>query len=185
MYLRALKPAILAMIFFTLLLGIIYPFLIMSIGQVFTPKTANGSLVIKNHQVIGSSLIAQQPLTGYFISRPSANHYNPLASGGSNAALNNPKLSLDIKTRMIKLHDKYGNQPIPEELLFSSGSGLDPEIGYNTAVYQAKYVAKKQGLKLSKVMGLIKQNTHSSIFNPTIVNVLELNLALKNAHKMN
>ena len=119
-------------LFFTVLTGIIYPLLITGIAQIVFPAKANGSLIDKDNQIIGSELIGQQfDSVIYFTSRPSAISYNPLPSGGSNYGLTNTKLKnlvAERKKQFIAFNQLDSLTEIPSEMLFASASGLDPHI---------------------------------------------------------
>jgi K+-transporting ATPase ATPase C chain len=137
--------------------------------------------------VVGSALIGQQfDQPKYFWGRLSATSgepYNASASGGSNFSVLNPSLQSEVETRIasLKAADPNNTQPIPVDLVTSSGSGLDPDISVAAANYQAPRVARVRGLNLDQVNALIRQNTHGRIFGflgEQTVNVLELNLAL-------
>jgi potassium-transporting ATPase KdpC subunit len=159
-----------------------YTTVIQGIGQIFTPSTAQGSLIMgTNGKIVGSSLIAQkftQPR--YFWPRPSAVDYNAAAAGGSNKS----PTSADLTQRAEEIVPQYGataQHPLPAELAAASGAGLDPHISEHAAFYQAARVAEARGLPPSQVEALIKENAFSpgAFMTPDrLVNVLELNLAL-------
>lgn len=170
-----------------LITGIIYPFAMLGIGFFF-PYQANGSL-IKNTQgqVIGSALIGQ-PFTSdrYFWSRPSAVNYstNPEVaktgiSGASNLAPSNPDLVKRIQPQVQQL--KQANLQPTADLVYTSGSGLDPHISIASANAQVARVAGARSLSPDQVKKLISRNTDGrflGIFGEPGVNVLKLNLAL-------
>jgi K+-transporting ATPase ATPase C chain len=159
-----------------------YTAVIWGIGQLFTPSTAQGSLVTgADSRIVGSSLIAQkftQPL--YFWPRPSAVDYNASAAGGSNKSPTSP----DLTKRAEEIIPHYGataESPLPPELAAASGGGLDPHISEQAAIYQARRVAEARGLALSQVETLVKEHSFApgGFMTPDrLVNVLELNLAL-------
>ena len=185
--LKQLKPALIIFLSMTVLTGIIYPLAITGIAQVIFPRQANGSLITSNGQVVGSTLIGQQfDDPKYFWGRLSAtgdHPYNASASSGSNYGATNPVLLTQVEARLKALHDAdpANTQPVPVDLVTSSGSGLDPDISIAAAQYQAPRVARVRGIPLNNVMALIDQNTQGRqlgfLGEPT-VNVLELNLAL-------
>ncbi len=179
MYLHTIKQSFIAMIFFTILLGVIYPFLIMGIGYTFTPEQTEGSIIKYQGKPVGSSLIGQVSPTGFFQPRPSANNYDALESGGSNLAINNPKQLALISNRIQILQNTYGGQKVPADLVFASGSGLDPDISLQAALYQANHISAVQKLPYQTVIDLIMENRKIHWFNPPTINVLELNIALK------
>ncbi|WP_224728268.1 potassium-transporting ATPase subunit KdpC [Cysteiniphilum sp. JM-1] len=173
-----IRRGLIAMLFFTIILGVFYPLLMTGIGLVVAKDQAQGSLVKYEGQVIGSSLIGQNFADNLFQSRPSANNYDGLASGGMSMALNNSNLLKNVQTRIENLQQKYGHSKIPADLVFSSGSGLDPDISLMAAKYQAPYIAKVNHLSVAKVLQLIDDNTAHHLFNPATVNVLKLNMGL-------
>ncbi|WP_119343364.1 potassium-transporting ATPase subunit C [Facilibium subflavum] len=181
MFLKNTYQAVVATIFFTILLGLAYPLLMMAAGLLFAKDQATGSLVTYNGKIIGSTLIGQAMPVTLFQPRPSANNYNALSSGGSNLSINNEKQQAQVQKRIQWLKANYGSAPVPEDLVFASGSGLDPDISLASAYYQADYVAKRNGLPISLVTALINQFAQKHLFNPSTVNVLKLNLAVLKA----
>jgi K+-transporting ATPase ATPase C chain len=185
--LSQLWPALRINIFLTILLGVAYPLAVTGISQIIFPHQANGSLVTRNGQVIGSELIGQNfAKPEYFQPRPSAagnDGYDPTASGGSNYGPTNQKLIDRVKASVDKFHkenpDYHG--PIPADLLTASGSGLDPEISPASAQAQAARVAKARGISSDQLGQLVAQYTQSpdlGLIGEPRVNVLKLNLAL-------
>ncbi len=167
------------MLFFTLMLGVVYPFFIMAVGHTFFSSKASGSMYTIDNQIVGSKLIGQEMPSNLFQSRPSASNYNPLDSGGSNYSVDNVNQQKLVATRITKLQNTYGTQlKVPENLVFASGSGLDPDITVDAAKYQADYIAKTNGIPVQQVYGLIKKHSKYIIFNTSIVNVLKLNIDL-------
>lgn len=151
--------AIKSFIIFSVLLGLVYPLAITGIAQVAFPQKANGSLIIENGQVIGSSLIAQKfDNPKYIYPRPSAVDYNAAGSGASNLGPSNKKLAEQVKERIAKLGQKTH---LPPDAVLTSASGLDPHISIENAKLQAKRVAKVRGLQISKLDELISNNTDS------------------------
>lgn len=183
---KELGRAAVVLLFLIVLTGLIYPLLITGIGQLVFSKKANGSLIIENNNVIGSSLIGQNFTSPrYFWGRPSdaLPAYNPMDSHASNLGPTNPILMQTIQSRIAMLlsADPAQTVQIPIDLVTSSASGLDPDISVLSAEYQAERVAKARDLSLATVSGLIDQNTTPSQFGfmgQTRVNVLKLNLAL-------
>ncbi len=185
--LKQLKPALIIFLSMTVLTGIIYPLAITGIAQVIFPRQANGSLIIQNGQVVGSSLIGQQfDDPKYFWGRLSAtgdHPYNASASGGSNYAATNPDLLKQAEARLKALHDAdpTNTQPVPVDLVTASASGLDPDISIAAAQYQAPRIGRVRGIPLNNVIALIDQHTQGRMLGflgEPRVNVLELNLAL-------
>ncbi len=194
--LRETTTAIKATLVFWVITAVIYPFLILGIGQLF-PYQANGSL-LKNSQgqVVGSALIGQ-PFTSdrYFLSRPSTTSYSTVdiskqgpsfmqtgVSGASNFAPSNPDLLKRVKETIATL-TQAGIQPTAD-LVYTSGSSLDPHITPEGARSQLSRIAKARNLDPNKVEILISQNTEGrffGIFGEPGVNVLRLNLALDNS----
>jgi K+-transporting ATPase ATPase C chain len=174
---RNLFISLRAILFFTIVLGVVYPFLIMGVGYMFFKPQATGSIVVVNNKTVGSSLIGQDMPSNLFQSRPSASNYNALASGGSNYSIANKEQQKLVKTRVNNLQEKYGRtKKIPEDLVFASGSGLDPDITLEAADYQAEYIARVNNLPIKLIYRLIKQQSKYRLFNTYTVNVLELNL---------
>jgi K+-transporting ATPase ATPase C chain len=188
---RNLVAAIKMTMVLTILLGLIYPLVITGIAQALFPRQANGSLIKRGGQVVGSSLIGQN-FTGpaYFHSRPSAagdKGYDALASGGSNLGPTNKSLIEAVKSRLKDVvEENPGITPsqVPIDMVTSSGSGLDPEISPAAAQIQIARVAKARGISEEQVRKLVAQATHGrwgGILGEPGVNVLQLNLALDNA----
>lgn len=172
------RTAIKIFLYMTVLTGLFYPLLITLIAQFGMPYHANGSLIYKGKRIIGSKLIAQKTTDQrYFWPRPSAIDYNPIApSGGSNLGPTSRKLREMIDERKQNM----GNDA-PPELLYASGSGLDPHISLETAYYQIPRVAKARSIEedsLKKIINLIAKKEHFSLLKPRYVNVLLLNEAL-------
>jgi K+-transporting ATPase ATPase C chain len=184
--LRQIKPGLFILIFFTILTGIVYPVLVTGIAQLVFPWKANGSLVKKNGNFIGSFLIGQSfSDPRYFYSRPSATSpfpYNGEASSGSNMGPSNPDFIATVKERVLNFHRiDTSNHLIPVDLATASGSGLDPDISPYAAFYQIPRIAKLRNMPESEIKQLIErliQKRQFSIFGESRVNVLQLNLAL-------
>ncbi len=182
-----LRPAIVSLVLLTLLTGLIYPLLVTGIAQVVFPHQANGSLIMKDGQAIGSELIGQ-PFDDpkYFWGRLSATGpvpYNAAASSGSNLGPTNPALLAEVQSRIdaLKAADPNNTAPIPVDLVTSSASGLDPNISPAAAAYQVGRVARARNIDVATVQQLVAQYTSGrdlGIFGEPRVNVLGLNLAL-------
>ena len=170
-----------------IVLGLAYPLFITGVAQLVFPHQANGSLILKNGQVIGSELIAQSfTADKYFHPRPSAagNGYDATASGGTNLAQSNAKLAQRIQADIDKLQAANNGKPVPIDMVTTSGSGLDPDITPDNADYQAPRIAASRGMTEDAVRKLIAANTKGrdlGLFGEPRVNVLELNLALDQA----
>jgi K+-transporting ATPase ATPase C chain len=182
-----IRPAIVALLLFTVITGVIYPLAVTGIGQLIFPHQANGSLIVRNGKTLGSELIGQ-PFDDpkYFWSRLSATGnypYNAAASSGSNYGPLNPALFAAVQTRISALHaaDPDNTQPIPVDLVTASASGLDPDISIAAAMYQLPRVARLRGLPENSVIALVNRFTEGrqlGYLGEPRVNVLRLNLAL-------
>lgn len=181
------KIAILLFVVLTVLTGIIYPLLITVAGQLLFPYQANGSFVKnKAGKIIGSELIGQKfQNPKYFLARPSAIDYNPMPSGGSNLAIGSKALQKNIqdcKTQFLKQNPTV--KKVPDDLLFASGSGLDPHISIAAANAQVDRIvkirkwsaAKKQAVK--NIINKLTEQRSWIILGEPRINVLKLNLAL-------
>jgi potassium-transporting ATPase KdpC subunit len=185
--LRELKPAFLMLIAFTVLTGLIYPFLVTGIAQVAFPYKANGSLIQRDGKAVGSELIGQ-PFSGpkYFWSRPSTTSpypYNSAASSGSNQGPTNPALMDAVTARVKALRDAdpENKAAVPVDLVTASGSGLDPHISLAAAEYQVNRVAKARGVDPTAVRALVSKCAEGrdlGFLGEPRVNVLKLNLVL-------
>jgi K+-transporting ATPase ATPase C chain len=185
---KYIKPAIASVVILTLLTGVVYPFIVGTFARVLFPNKAEGSIIVVNNKIIGSSLIGQNfDSPKYFWGRPSATKsypYNSLASGGSNLGPTNPALLTAVKQRIERLRaadPSIANKPIPVDLVTASGSGLDPDISPAAAYFQVHRVAKARKLSDSVIQHLIAAHITGrqfGILGEPRVNVLELNLAL-------
>ena len=170
----------------TLLCGGIYTLAVTAACQTAFKDKADGSLVVRGGTVVGSALIGQQFSSDrYFWGRPSAVGYNPQPSGGSNlgpisAAL---KQAVDKNRAALEKADPGQGEP-PQDLLFASGSGLDPDISPEAALYQVARVAKARGFdaaRSAELLALVRSSVQGpdwGVFGQPRVNVLKLNLAL-------
>ncbi len=187
MLLAQIRPAIVSFILLTVLTGLLYPVLVTGIAQTVFHKQAEGSLIISAEgKVLGSSLIGQNfDAPKYFWGRISATSpvYNASSSSGSNLGPTNPALLDEVKGRItaLKAVDPNNNDPIPVDLVTSSGSGLDPHISLAAANYQLARVARVRGLTQEVVKQIVDQNTQGrflGLLGEPVVNVLQVNLAL-------
>jgi potassium-transporting ATPase KdpC subunit len=182
-----LRPAIVMLVLLSVLTGLVYPAIVTAIAQVAFPHQANGSLIVKDGKVVGSTLIGQ-PFDDpkYFWGRPSATspyQYNAGSSSGSNVGPTNPALTKAVQERVdtLRAADPGNTAPVPVDLVTTSGSGLDPHISPAAALYQVSRVAKARKLDEAAVRRLVEQNTEGRQFGflgEPRVNVLALNLAL-------
>ncbi len=187
-----IKNSLIALLFFTILTGIVYPLAVTAIAQLVFPRQANGSISVKNGKAVGSSLIGQEfNDPKHFWGRLSATTpypYNGGSSSGSNLGPNNPDLVKAVQTRIDALHsaDRGNTEQIPVDLVTASGSGLDPHISLAAAEYQVRRVASAREIDEAQVRHLVARHSEGrwlGLFGEPVVNVLELNLALDNAKK--
>lgn len=182
---KNLLISILMTIVTTVLLGLVYPLVMTGLAQLIFPQRANGQIIVRNGQKIGSRIIGQ-PFTGprYFWSRPSATSdypYNAANSGGSNLGPTNSALIKDVDKRAAAMRAQNRNDLVPIDLVTSSASGLDPHISPAAAYFQVARVAKERGIPAETVRTFITARIESRQFGflgEPRVNVLELNLAL-------
>jgi len=196
---RQFIPSIISMVIFTVALGIVFPLVVLGIGQLAFHDKANGSIIECKGKAVGSSLIGQaftdkkgNALPDYFQSRPSAasgvegtvSGYNPTISSGSNLGPTNPEFLVLVEQRVKDYRELNGlsdSVEVPVDAVTASGSGLDPHISIANARLQAKRVADERGISVGKVNQLIDDNTTGralGILGEKAVNVVELNLAL-------
>jgi len=182
-----IKPAILMLLFFTVLTGIVYPLAVTVIAQIVFPSQANGSLLGSDEKPLGSELIGQAfSRPEYFWGRPSATSpapYNGGASSGSNQGPINPALIDGVQARIKALRDADPNhlEAVPVDLVTASASGLDPHISPAAAAYQISRVAKARHMSPDSVHELVERYTEHrqwGVLGEPRVNVLKLNLAL-------
>ncbi len=181
---KNLLIAVLMTIATTILLGIIYPLVVTLLAQVLFHDKANGQLVSRNGEVIGSRIIGQPFVSDkYFHSRPSAagNGYDAANSSGSNLGPTNQKLLDRVKSDVATAQADNPNTPVPIDLVTTSGSGLDPDITPAAALFQVPRIARVRGLSEDQVRVLVQSHIlqrQFSILGEPRVNVLQLNLAL-------
>jgi potassium-transporting ATPase KdpC subunit len=194
--LKEIRPAILILLLLTLITGLAYPLAITGIAAAVFPKQAEGSLIERDGKVVGSALIGQEFKDGkYFHGRPSATStpdpadasktvpapYNAANSGGSNLGPTSKALNDRIKEDVDRLKAENPSASVPVDLVTTSGSGLDPDISPEGALFQVPRVAKARGMAEDRVRQLVAENTSGrliGIFGEPRVNVLALNLAL-------
>lgn len=170
----------------TALTGIIYPYAITGLAQLFFPYQANGSLVFVDSKLSGSELLAQK-FDGpeYFWPRPSAIDYNPLPSSGSNLGPTSADLKQKIEERREKfVETRPGSESLPDELLLASGSGLDPHLSPGAVLYQTERVAVARHLNNAQMQRLVQlveslvEPPQFGVLGEPRVNVLLLNKIL-------
>jgi K+-transporting ATPase ATPase C chain len=182
-----IRQAILVFTVLSVVTGIIYPFFVKGIAQIFFPKQANGSLIYRDGEPVGSVFIGQifnDPK--YFWGRLSATSpvsYNAVSSSGSNIGPSNPALLEAVKRRIkaLKDVDPDNTNPIPVDLVTSSASGLDPHISIAAAYYQIPRVARNRGLSEDIIRAIVNKHTLGrflGVIGEPIVNVLQVNLSL-------
>ena len=191
-----LRPAIVMIVFFTLLTGVAYPLAITGIAQFAMPDVANGSLVMRDRAVVGSALIGQTfAADRYFQGRPSATSapdpkddtktvdapYNAANSGGSNLGPTSKKLIDRVTADVATLRTASGAASVPADAVTSSASGLDPHISPAFAALQIKRVAAARRMSEERVRDLVNLHVDQpvlGIIGEARINVLILNLAL-------
>ncbi len=187
---KHIYPAVALTIVLTVLVGVIYPFVMTGLSELLFKEKARGSLVEKEGKVIGSRLIGQ-PFKGpgYFQSRPSAagSGYDAAASGGTNLGPTSKQLFEEqVKARAKQLHAENPNAEIPIDLITSSGSGLDPHISPAAAEFQIPRVARERRMSQNELRQLVRRHTEGRQFGflgEARINVLELNLELDEASR--
>jgi len=172
----------------TILTGIIYPLLVTVSGNLFFGKEEEGSLIYYKEKLIGSELIAQKFTSDrYFHSRPSAVDYSTVASGASNLGPISTNLIDLIKERrksFIEFNRLSPNEIVPEDMLFASGSGLDPHISKRAAILQINRIVivrkfdDNQKIKLNDLVEKTVEEPQFGFLGEERVNVLKLNIAL-------
>lgn len=197
--LREIRPAILVLVMLTLITGLAYPLAMTGIAGVIFPKQAQGSLIEKDGKVIGSALIGQEfKQDKYFHGRPSATlgpdpadstktvsvPYNAANSGGSNMGPTSKALADRLKEDVEKLKAENPNAAVPVDLVTTSGSGLDPDISPEAALFQVPRIAKARNMSEETIRQMIAMSTQGrtlGLLGEPRVNVLALNLALDRA----
>ncbi len=172
----------------TIIFGLLYPLGVTGISQLAFRHQANGSLVSVNGVIAGSSLIGQ-PFSSdkYFHSRPSnaGSGYDATASGGSDLGPTNKQLIDRVRTDVAKLQQENPGEPVPSDMVTSSGSGLDPDISPASAEFQIPRVAKARGINPDQLKALVLAHLEErqfGLFGEARINVLELNLDLDAKH---
>ena len=194
--LREIRPAIVLLLALTLITGLAYPLAMTGIAGVLFPRQAQGSLIEKDGKVVGSALIGQEFKDDkYFHGRPSATTapdpadssktvpapYNAANSGGSNLGPTSKALNDRIKEDVEKLKAENPGSSVPVDLVTTSGSGLDPDVSPEAALFQVPRVAKARNMPEERVRDLVNKTTQGrllGLLGEPRVNVLALNLAL-------
>ena len=181
---NAIRPAILILLLFTVITGLIYPLAVTGIAQAIFPRQANGSLVQNGNRIVGSELIGQSfAKAAYFHPRPSAagKGYDGSASSGSNLGPTSKQLADSIKQGVNEARSEGVSGPVPADMVTASGSGLDPDISPANALAQAARVARARGMDEQRVHELVERNVEAptlGFMGEAHVNVLALNRQL-------
>jgi potassium-transporting ATPase KdpC subunit len=194
--LKEIRPAIVLVVALTLITGLIYPLVVTGIADLAFPRQAQGSLIMRDGQVVGSALIGQEfKSDAYFHGRPSATTtpdpsdptknvplpYNAANSGGSNLGPTNPDLKERIAKDVALLKQENPDAAVPVDLVTTSGSGLDPDITPEAAMFQVPRIAKARNLSEDRIRQVVDDATEdrlAGILGEPRVNVLALNLVL-------
>jgi K+-transporting ATPase ATPase C chain len=197
--LREVRPAIILVVALTLITGLVYPLFMTGIAEVIFPRQAQGSLIEKDGKVVGSALVGQVFASDrYFHGRPSATNapdpkdptktvdapYNAVNSMGSNYGPTSKALVDRIKADLEKLKAENPSTQVPQDLVTTSGSGLDPDISPEAALFQVPRVAKARNMPEDRLRQLVQEHTNArllGLLGEPRVNVLLLNLALDQA----
>jgi K+-transporting ATPase ATPase C chain len=199
MWVNELRPALVLIVLFTISTGLIYPFVMTGIAQVLFPHQANGSLVIKDGNVVGSELMGQAFSSDrYFHGRPSATvapdpadpsktvdaPYNAANTAGSNLGPTSKALVERITKDVEERKSQNPNAKVPTDLVTASGSGLDPHVSPEAALFQVPRVAKARNMPEDRLRQLVNEHVQGrvlGVFGEPRVNVLALNMALERA----
>ncbi len=173
--LSALRLTLVMLVIVGIYLGIVYA------GSKMLSTQGNAEIIHYKGQKFYANIGQDFKSPKYFHGRPSAVDYNAAGSAGSNKGPSNEEYLQTVQKRIDTLkmqNPEMQNVKVPVELVTASGSGLDPDISPEGAFYQAKRIAKERNLPLEKIENLIKSQTETSLFGPSKVNVLKLNIAL-------
>ena len=182
---QQLRPALMMLVILTAITGVLYPLLVTGVAQLVFPWQANGSLLGEEGAPVGSALLGQaNDDPRYFWPRPSATGYDALPSGGSNLAPTSVDLAAAVRQRTTDFraaNSLAADAAIPTEMLFASGSGLDPHISPDAARLQVGRVAAARGLDPSQLLALVEarvERPQLGLLGQPRVNILLLNRAL-------
>jgi K+-transporting ATPase ATPase C chain len=196
---REIRPAIVLVIALTVITGLAYPLAMTGVAGVLFPSQAQGSLIERDGKVVGSALIGQEFTSErYFHGRPSATTapdpqdstktvpapYNAANSGGSNLGPTNKALIERVSADVEKLKEENPSAAVPIDLVTTSGSGLDPDISPEGALFQVPRIAKARNLPEDRVREIVNEHIQRplvGVIGESRVNVLVLNLALDQA----
>jgi K+-transporting ATPase ATPase C chain len=197
--LKEVRPAIVLVLAFTVITGLLYPLAMTGIAEAIFPYQAHGSLIEKDGKVLGSELMGQYFTSDrYFHGRPSATlgpdptdpsktisvPYNAANSGGSNLGPTSKALIDRMTADVAKLKQENPSAQVPIDLVTTSGSGLDPDVSPEAAYFQVPRIAKARNLSENTLQALVAEHIEGrtlGLFGEPRVNVLELNLALDKA----
>src|SRR5262245_41012219 len=196
---KEIRPALVLVVALTLITGLVYPLAMTGLAGTIFPRQAQGSLIEQDGKVVGSALIGQEFTSDrYFHGRPSATvapdpadatktvpaPYNAANSGGSNLGPTNKALVERVQGDVDKLKAENPSEPVPIDLVTTSGGGLDPHISPAAALFQVPRVAKARNMPEDRVRALVNEHTEGrtlGLLGEPRVNVLALNLALDRA----
>ncbi len=180
--------ALKVLLIMTVLTGLVYPLTITGISQLVFPHRSNGSIVLRDGKIIGSELIGQKfDSSIYFWPRPSAIDYSPIPSSGSNLGPTSKKLKAQVEQRrelLLEAHHIDHLSVLPNDMIFASGSGLDPHISPEAALMQANRVASARNMNedqkevLRHLISDLTEKPQIFILGQSRINVFKLNLAL-------
>jgi potassium-transporting ATPase KdpC subunit len=194
--LNEIRPAIMLLIALTLLTGLAYPLAMTGVAVVLFPKSAEGNLIERDGKVVGSALIGQEFKSDrYFHGRPSVTTgadpadpsksvvqpYNGANSMASNLGPTNKALADRVSADLKRLKQENPDMPVPIDLVTTTGSGLDPDISPEAALFQVPRIAKARSLSKERLRQLVNDHVEQrvlGVLGEPRVNVLELNLAL-------
>jgi len=194
--LNEIRPAVMLLVLLTLITGLAYPLAMTGLAVTLFPYTAEGSLIRRDGQVVGSALIGQEFKSDrYFHGRPSmttgrdptdpaksvVQPYNAINSMASNLGPTNRGLAERVAADVNRLKQENPNMPVPIDLVTTTGSGLDPDISPEAALFQVPRIAKARGFSEERLRQLVNEHVEQRVFGvlgEPRVNVLELNLAL-------